>query len=212
LRSIDGFSQALLEDYREQLPEEAQNFLEHVRSAAQRMAQLIDDLLNLSRISRVPVEPREIDVSTLAQSIADELQQNEPERKVKFQIVPDLKAHGDTQLLRIAMQNLMNNAWKFTSKVPTAQIEVGRTNGGNPPAFYVRDNGAGFDMSYSSKLFGAFQRLHAVSEFPGTGIGLATVQRIVHKHGGRIWAESVVDRGATFYFTLEAEESSWKKK
>ena len=210
LRTIDGFSQALLEDYREQLPPDARHFLERVRNAAQRMAKLIDDLLELSRISRIPVERKQVDVSALAQSIADELRQAEPERKVEFQIAPDLKAEGDAQLLRIAMQNLMNNAWKFTSKVKEAKIEVGPGNGEDEPAFFVRDNGAGFDMSYASKLFGAFQRLHAVTEFPGTGIGLATVQRIIHKHGGRIWAESVVDQGATFYFTLQPEEAPWR--
>jgi PAS domain S-box-containing protein len=203
LRTIDGFSQALLEDYRNQLPADAQNFLERVRNAAQRMAKLIDDLLELSRISRIPVDRKLIDVSAIAQGIADELKEAEPSRRVEFLIQPRLKAQGDSHLLRIAMQNLMNNAWKFTSKIPDARIEVGRSQDHGTPAFYVRDNGAGFDMAYANKLFGAFQRLHAVTEFPGTGIGLATVQRIVHKHGGRVWAESAVDQGATFYFTLQ---------
>jgi PAS domain S-box-containing protein len=210
LRTIDGFSQALLEDYREQLPGDAQHFLERVRVAAQRMAKLIDDLLELSRISRIPVERKPIDMSALAQGIATELQQAEPERKVEFDISPRMKGNGDPALLRIALQNLMNNAWKFTSRKASARIEVGSTNGKGPRAFYVRDNGAGFDMAYANKLFGAFQRLHAVTEFPGTGIGLATVQRIIHKHGGRVWAESVVDQGATFYFTLQAPEASWR--
>jgi PAS domain S-box-containing protein len=210
LRTIDGFSQALLEDYRDQLPADAQNFLERVRNAAQRMAKLIDDLLELSRISRIPVERKPIDVSALAQSIAEELQQAEPHRKVEFEIAPHLKANGDSQLLRIAMQNLMNNAWKFTSKVPEARIQIGASKARDQRVFFVRDNGAGFDMTYASKLFGAFQRLHAVTEFPGTGIGLATVQRIIHKHGGRVWAESVVDQGATFYFTLQASEALWR--
>ena len=210
LRTIDGFSQALLEDYRDQLPGDAQNFLERVRNAAQRMAKLIDDLLELSRISRIPVERKPIDVSALAQSIAEELQQAEPARRVQFVIEPRLRAQGDSQLLRIAMQNLMNNAWKFTSRIEEARIEVGTRQEGGAPAFFVRDNGAGFDMSYAGKLFGAFQRLHAVTEFPGTGIGLATVQRIIHKHGGRVWAESVVDQGATFYFTLQPQEASWR--
>ncbi len=210
LRTIDGFSQALLEDYRDQLPSDAQNFLERVRNAAQRMAKLIDDLLELSRISRIPVERKSIDVSALAQSIAEELQQAEPARRVRFVIQPKLEAHGDSQLLRIAMQNLMNNAWKFTSKLGEARIEIGKSSADGAPAFFVRDNGAGFDISYANKLFGAFQRLHAVTEFPGTGIGLATVQRIVHKHGGRVWAESVVDQGATFYFTLQPQEAPWR--
>ncbi len=211
LRTIDGFSQALLEDYRDLLPADAQNFLERVRNAAQRMAKLIDDLLELSRISRIPVERKPIDVSALAQGIADELQQAEPARKVRFFIQPHLKAQGDSQLLRIAMQNLIHNAWKFTSKTQDARIEIGRSQDHGAPAFFVRDNGAGFDMSYASKLFGAFQRLHAVNEFPGTGIGLATVQRIVHKHGGHVWAESVVDQGATFYFTLQPQEARWRR-
>ncbi len=211
LRTIDGFSQALLEDYREQLPADAQNFLERVRNAAQRMAKLIDDLLELARISRSPVERKPIDVSALAQSIAEELQQAEPARKVTFLIAPHLKAQGDTELLRIAMQNLMNNAWKFTSKIPDPRIEVGRSNRQGEQIFFVKDNGAGFDMSYANKLFGAFQRLHAVTEFPGTGIGLATVQRIIHKHGGRVWAESMVDQGATFFFTLQSPEAAWRK-
>jgi PAS domain S-box-containing protein len=211
LRTIDGFSQALLEDYGDSLPGDAQNFLERVRHAAQRMAKLIDDLLELSRISRLPVERQPIDVTALAESIAEELRQAEPVRKVTFEIAPQLKTHGDTQLLRIAMQNLMNNAWKFTSKVDNATIQVGHRGGKEPQVFFVRDNGAGFDMSYASKLFGAFQRLHAVSEFPGTGIGLATVQRIVIKHGGRIWAESVVNEGATFYFTLQPAEAPWRR-
>ncbi len=210
LRTIDGFSQALLEDYGDQLPSDARNFLERVRNAAQRMAKLIDDLLELSRISRSPVERRTIDVSALAQSIAEELQQGEPARKVTFRIAPHLRAQGDAQLLRIAMVNLMNNAWKFTSKKPDPLIEIGRSRGQGEQIFFVRDNGAGFDMSYASKLFGAFQRLHAVTEFPGTGIGLATVQRIVHKHGGRVWAESTVDQGATFYFTLQGPEAAWR--
>jgi PAS domain S-box-containing protein len=210
LRTIDGFSQALLEDYRDQLPRDAQHFLERVRVAAQRMAKLIDDLLELSRISRIPVERHPIDVSALAKSIAEELRQADPQRKVDFDIAPHLKANGDPELLRIAMQNLMNNAWKFTSRRPDAKIEVGSNNGKGPRVFHVRDNGAGFDMAYANKLFGAFQRLHAVTEFPGTGIGLATVQRIIHKHGGRVWAESVVDQGATFYFTLQASEATWR--
>ena len=212
LRTIDGFSQAILEDYEDQLPGETSAFLGKVRAAAQRMAKLIDDLLELSRISRIPVEGKSVDVSALATGVADELRQAEPERVVEFTIEPGLRAQADERLLRIALQNLMNNAWKFTSKVAQAKIEIGRVvdNNGNQ-AFFVRDNGAGFDMSYASQLFGAFQRLHAVTEFPGTGIGLATVQRIIHKHGGRIWAESIVNQGATFYFTLQPKEAEWMK-
>jgi PAS domain S-box-containing protein len=202
LRSIDGFSQALMEDYGKQLPAEAMNFLERVRTSAQRMAKLIDDLLNLSHITRAPVENRPVDLSSLAQDIVHDLQQNEPERKVTVHISPNLITTGDPHLLRVALENLINNAWKFTSKVEQARIEVGSKPENGRQIYFVRDNGAGFDMAYANKLFGAFQRLHAVTEFPGTGIGLATVQRIIHKHGGRIRVESAVNEGTTFFFTL----------
>jgi light-regulated signal transduction histidine kinase (bacteriophytochrome) len=172
---------------------------------------LIDDLLELSRISRVAVGRKPVDLAALAQGIADELRQAEPDRSVEFVVAPDLKANGDPALLRVALHNLMNNAWKFTSRKPAPRIEVGEQNEKGERVYYVRDNGAGFDMAYASKLFGAFQRLHTVSEFPGTGIGLATVQRIVHKHGGRVWAEGAVDQGATFYFTLGGPETSWMR-
>ena len=203
LRTIDGFSQALMEDYAQELPAEALNFLDRVRAAAQRMAKLIDDLLDLSHITRTPVESRQVDMSALAQDIAHDLQQAEPEREVAFLISPNLQCNADLRLLRVALENLINNAWKFTSKVKQARIEVGRRAEKGEQIYFVRDNGAGFDMAYANKLFGAFQRLHAVTDFPGTGIGLATVQRIVHKHGGRVWAESAVDQGATFFFTLQ---------
>jgi len=202
LRTIDGFSQALMEDYAKQLPAEALNFLERVRSAAQRMAKLIDDLLNLSHIARAPVENKPVDLSALGRDIVRDLQHIEPDRKVTILISPNLQAHGDSHLLRIALENLINNAWKFTSRVEQARIEIGSKTENGRQVFYVRDNGAGFDMAYADKLFGAFQRLHAVTEFPGTGIGLATVQRIIHKHGGRIRVESAVDQGAAFFFTL----------
>ncbi len=215
LRAVDGFSQALLEDYVDQLPDDGRKLLERVRSAAQRMAELIDDLLNLSRVTRASLQPNLVDLSALAQEIAGELQRVDPDRQVNFVIAPELKANGDPHLLKIALENLLNNAWKFTSRKEKAQIEfgmlphsslpaskIGRGNGGEGSTFFVRDNGAGFDMAYAGKLFGAFQRLHPVTEFPGTGIGLATVQRIIHKHGGRIWVEGAVDQGATFFFTL----------
>jgi light-regulated signal transduction histidine kinase (bacteriophytochrome) len=203
LRTIDGFSQALMEDYAGQLPPDALNFLDRVRAAAQRMGKLIDDLLNLSHITRTPVDSRTVDISELAQDIANDLQQTSPERKVNFLISPNLTTNGDSHLLRVALENLMNNAWKFTSKVKQARVEVGHQTENGEQIFFVRDNGAGFDMAYANKLFGAFQRLHAVTDFPGTGIGLATVQRVIHKHGGRIWAESAVDQGTTFFFTLQ---------
>jgi light-regulated signal transduction histidine kinase (bacteriophytochrome) len=167
------------------------------------MGQLIDDLLRLSRVTRAPLERDAVDLTCLARSIADNLQEIHADRQIEFAIQPGLTASGDARLLEVVLTNLLSNAAKFTGKQAAARIEVGRTEHQGQPAFYVRDNGAGFDMAYARSLFGPFQRLHKVSEFPGTGIGLATVQRIVHRHGGRIWAEAEVDRGATFYFTLE---------
>jgi PAS domain S-box-containing protein len=203
LRGIDGFSQALLEDYRGKLDDEGQHYLRRIRSGAQRMAQLIDDMLNLSRVSRGEMRMEKISLSNLAQEIANDLTRRDPQRKVSFTLAPDMTATGDTRLLRIAMENLLGNAWKFTSKTPEAKIEFGLTLQEERPVHFVRDNGAGFDMTYANRLFGAFQRLHTTEEFPGTGVGLATVQRIIHRHGGRIWAESKVGGGATFFFTLQ---------
>lgn len=202
LRSIDGFSLALIEDYYHILPEDGKNYLERIRAAAQRMAQLIDDLLNLSRISRSTLERRSVDLSALAVDIANELQQSEPDRKVEFAIRPVLKANADPRLMKIVLGNLLGNAWKFTSKKEHALIEFGARENTDEPIFFVRDNGSGFNKAHADKLFGAFQRLHATSEFPGTGIGLAIVQRIIHRHGGQICAEGEVNQGATFYFTV----------
>jgi light-regulated signal transduction histidine kinase (bacteriophytochrome) len=172
------------------------------RHAAQRMSALIDDMLNLSRVTRSAMRREQLDLSAMAQSIAAELQEAEPGRRVEFVIENDLAAVGDSQLLRTAMENLLRNSWKYTSSHQTARIEFGRSQqNGNCP-FFVRDDGAGFDPRYADRLFGAFQRLHTTREFPGTGIGLATVQRIIHRHGGEIWAEGAVEKGATFYFTL----------
>ena len=202
LRSIDGFSQALLEDYVDLLPEEGQNHLMRVRAAAQRMGQLIDDLLGLSRVMRAPMHPGFVNLSALAQSIINNLKQMQPERQVTTLIAADLATNGDPQLLRIVLENLIGNAWKFTSKRTDAYIEVGAQDDTDGRIFFVRDNGAGFDMAFSDKLFGAFQRLHSANEFPGTGVGLATVQRIIRRHGGNIWAESEIGKGTTFYFTV----------
>jgi PAS domain S-box-containing protein len=204
LRSIDGFSQALLEDYGELLPPEGRNFLERVRSSAQRMAELIDDLLNLSKVTRASMKLVPVDLSQIAEGIAAELERNHSEHHVRLTIAKNLKAHGDPNLLRIVLENLINNAWKFTSKQPQAEIEFGSKHENGETVYFIRDNGAGFDMAYAGKLFGAFQRLHSMTEFSGTGIGLATVQRIIHRHGGRVWAEGAVDQGATFFFTLPA--------
>ncbi|HXF67689.1 MAG TPA: PAS domain S-box protein [Burkholderiales bacterium] len=204
LRSIAGFSQALLEDYRERLDETGLDYLRRVRNAAQRMAGLIEDLLALSRVSRAEMRSVPVDLSAMAAEIAEELRRLEPERSIAVTIAPGLQAQGDPSLLRVALQNLMHNAWKFTSRRRYASVEIGGITHRGRPAYYVRDNGAGFDMAYAGKLFGAFQRLHAESDFPGTGIGLATVQRVIHRHGGEVWAEAAVDRGATFFFTLGA--------
>ncbi len=203
LRSIDGFSQALLEDYAESIDAQGQNYLQRVRAASQRMAQLIDDMLNLARVSRGDMRREQIDLSRMVREVSEQLHREEPERAVEVIIADNINARGDARLLRIALENLLGNAWKFTSKQRSARIEFGvREGDAGEDVFFVRDDGAGFDMAYSDKLFGAFQRLHSASEFEGTGIGLATVQRIIHRHGGRIRAESEVDRGATFYFTL----------
>jgi PAS domain S-box-containing protein len=206
LRTIDGFSLALLEDYAEQIPDEGQNYLMRIRTAAQRMAQLIDDLLNLSRVGRSPLEPETINLSSLAHNVVRDLQQAHRERIVEIAIIPNLVARGDQLLIRIVLENLISNAWKFTSKQEYARIEFGIQDTDHQRIYFVRDNGAGFDMNYASKLFGTFQRLHANSEFPGIGIGLAIVQRIIHRHGGRVWAEGAIDKGATFCFTLGSEE------
>jgi len=204
LRSIDGFGQALLEDYAPRLDADGQDYLRRVRAASQRMGQLIDDLLNLSRVTRAEMHLETVNLSGLAQTIAAELQKTQPERQVEFVIAKGPIAHGDVHLLRVVLENLLGNAWKFTSEHPRARIEFGVTQIEGKPAYFVRDDGAGFDMAYADKLFGAFQRLHPMTEFEGTGIGLATVQRIIHRHGGRVWAEGTVEQGATFYFTLAA--------
>jgi PAS domain S-box-containing protein len=208
LRAMDGFSSTLLTDYGDKLDERGRDRLLRVRSAAQKMATLIDDLLNLSRVSRAELAWEEVDLSELAQNIFAELRQTAEQRPVNIHITPGMHTHGDRRLLGIVLTNLLNNAWKFTGQKNPAIIEVGREELEGEPVFFVRDNGAGFDMAYAGKLFGAFQRLHDAGEFPGTGIGLATVQRVIHKHGGRIWAESAVDAGATFYFTIKEGKPS----
>ena len=202
LRSIDGFSQALLEDCADELDTQGKDYLERVRAGCQHMGQLIDDLLNLSRLTRREMHREAVDLSELAERIATRLRQAQAERQVEFVVVNDLIVQGDRTLLQVVLENLLGNAWKFTGTHPRARIEFGVAEVEGQPAYFVRDNGVGFDMAYADKLFGAFQRLHTVEEFPGTGIGLATVQRIVHRHGGRVWAEGAVEQGATFYFTL----------
>ncbi len=204
LRSIDGFSKALLEDYGDTLDDTAQDYLKRVRNAAQRMGDLIDDLIKLARVTRTELSHDKVDLSLLARRAAADLRPQGAPRSVEFIIAPDLMVEGDPRLLQIMLENLLGNAWKFTSKKPTAVIEFGWTAQDGETVYFVRDNGAGFDMAHAGKLFGVFQRLHALTEFEGTGIGLATVQRIVYKHGGRVWAEAELNRGATFSFTLRA--------
>jgi PAS domain S-box-containing protein len=203
LRGIDGWSQALLEDYYDQLDGQGRQYIDRVRSETQRMGHLIDDMLQLSRLTRAEIVKEKVDLSALAQVIVERIKRNEPLRQLDFNIHAGLTAEGDTHLLEAALVNLLENAFKFTSKRADARIEFGQMNLQGQRVFFVRDNGAGFDMTYAQKLFGAFQRMHTFSEFPGTGIGLATVQRIIHRHGGRVWAEAEIERGATFYFTLE---------
>lgn len=202
LRTIDGFSQALLEDHTAQLNEEGRHLLERVRHGTQHMAELIDDLLALSRVTRSELRRERVDLSALADSILLRFRQETPQRVVETQVSPNLVAECDLALIRVALENLLNNAWKFTSRQPKARIEFGAEPKGNETVYFVRDNGAGFDMAHSSKLFIPFERLHKATEFEGTGIGLATVQRIILRHGGRVWAEGVVNKGAALYFTL----------
>ena len=208
-----------MEEYADQLDATGKDYLQRLRAASQRMALLIDDLLGLARVSRAEMKRAPVDLSALARSVATELRTRDPQRQVELTIPNGLQAVGDAGLLHAVLTNLLGNAWKFTSKTAQARIEVGRVVGPLPsagviptaapgdaadkgPAFFVRDNGAGFDMAYAAKLFGAFQRLHDATEFEGTGIGLATVARIIHRHGGRVWAEGAVNQGATVYFTL----------
>ncbi|HET6603015.1 MAG TPA: PAS domain S-box protein [Xanthomonadaceae bacterium] len=202
LRAIDGFSRALLEDQAERLDAEGQAWLGRIRAATHRMGVLIDDLLELARVSRQDVTPVPVDLAEEARRIAETLRHGDPERQVELRIPERLDALADPRLLRVALQNLIGNAWKFTGPREHARIELGEEQHDGGPAFYVRDNGVGFDMAYAGKLFGAFQRLHDAGSFPGTGIGLATVQRVIHKHGGRVWAEAAEGAGATFWFTL----------
>ena len=203
LRSIDGFSRILMEEYVDVLDTTGQSHLRRVQAATHRMGQLIDDLLQLSRVTRKEMLGEWVNLSEIVQAVAADLRASQPGRQVAFEIAESLPVRGDARLLRLALENLIENAWKFTEKQVNAKIEFGTSEFDGELAYFVRDNGAGFDMQYANKLFKAFQRLHSVTEFEGTGVGLATVQRIIHRHGGRVWAEGVVGQGATFYFTLQ---------
>jgi light-regulated signal transduction histidine kinase (bacteriophytochrome) len=201
LRHLDGFSQMLLEQSGDLLGSDGLDYLNRMRRASQRMGQLIDDLLRLSRISRAEMLREPVDLTAMARDIIADLQAGAPERQVTVVIEEELSAHGDLRLLRVLLENLLSNAWKYSTRTPRARISVGST-GQAPDTYYIRDNGAGFDMAHADRLFSPFQRLHTETEFPGNGIGLATVQRIIHKHGGRIWPEAAPGEGATFFFTL----------
>lgn len=202
LRSIDGFSSALLENYADKLDAKGQHYLHRVRASAQRMGELIDDLLRLSRVALAELQHKHVDLSALGRKVAAELQRTTPDRQLQVQIMDGMEAHGDPRLLQVMLENLLGNAVKFTKNSATAVIEFGFTQRDDVVAYFVRDNGAGFDMAYANRLFAPFQRLHSEASFPGTGIGLATVHRIIDRHGGRIWAEGAVEKGATFFWTL----------
>ena len=202
LRAVDGFSRMVLNSHGEALGPEGQNHLQRVCEATRRMGQLIDDLLNLSRMGRQPMNRRTVHLGEMASAIVMELRQSDPDHQVHIDIDSSLRVDADPNLIRVVLENLLGNAWKFTRKTSHARIDVGAIRHHDRTAVFVRDNGAGFDMTYAHKLFGAFQRLHAATDFEGTGIGLATVQRIIHRHGGKVWAEGAVAQGATFYFTV----------
>ncbi|MDB6021490.1 MAG: multi-sensor signal transduction histidine kinase [Pedosphaera sp.] len=202
LRSIDAFGKLLEEEYGERLDENGRSYLDLILRGTQRMNQLIDDLLEFSRVTSTEINHMDVDLSGMVQGILGELRRAEPERNVEIRVSPGLTAHADPRLVRIALENLLRNAWKFTGKTPAARIEFGVERREGEAIYHVRDNGAGFDMVYVGRLFGVFQRLHSEREFSGTGIGLAIVQRIINRHGGRVWAEGAVNKGATFYFTL----------
>ncbi|PWB50695.1 MAG: hypothetical protein C3F06_11545 [Candidatus Methanoperedenaceae archaeon] len=202
LRSIDGFTLALAQDYQDKLDETGRDYINRIRNAVKKMSDLIEAMLSLSRLTRGEITYETVDLSQTAQKILDELKAREPGRKVEFIIQEGIKAKGDSQMLRIVLDNLLGNAWKFTSKHPTAKIEFKEKEIEGKTVYFVRDDGAGFEKEYAGKLFMAFQRLHTQDQFPGIGIGLATVQRIIHRHGGKVWAQGDVEKGAAFYFTL----------
>ena len=202
LRGIDGFSRILQKDFTEMLNEQGRDYLARIRKASQTMGQLIDDMLKLSRVTKAEMKIEKVNLSEIVASITNEIKELNLARKAEFVIQSNIEVSGDKNLLRIALQNLISNAWKYSSKNDSTKIEFGKTIQEDSTVYFIRDNGVGFNMKYVNKLFGAFQRLHSVSEFEGTGIGLATVNRIIVKHGGRIWAEAEINKGASFYFKL----------
>ncbi len=212
LRGIEGFSRILAKDYADRLDDRGKGYFERIRSAIYRMSSLIESLLNLARLTRVEMRREEVDLSQQVRLIMEELKKKEPEREVEFVVAPDVKTVGDDRLLRIALNNLLENSWKFTGKHTRARIEFGVTQEDHEPVYFIRDDGAGFDMAFAEKLFQTFQRLHSPEEFPGTGIGLTIAERIIKRHGGRIWAEGAVERGATFYFSLSRSDKPASKE
>ena len=202
LRTMTAFSQILHEEAGVRLKDAEKDYLQRIVNAGHHMAELIDDILELSRITRINIEHRNVNISDLAQECLQELQSSEPARQVEVHVEPDIYTKGDPRLLRIVLQNLLSNAWKFTGRCEHPQLTVGKYNSGQSQVIFVKDNGAGFDMKYAEKIFGIFQRLHTREEFDGTGIGLASVQRVINRHGGNIWVKSRLNKGATFYFTL----------
>jgi light-regulated signal transduction histidine kinase (bacteriophytochrome) len=208
LRAVDGFSQALLEDYGTGLPDEGVHYLQTIRKGAQRMGILIDDLLSFARLSRAPLSKQRVDTTKLVRDVIDELSSEKEGRRIDLRVHDLSPCHADPALLKQVWMNLLSNALKYTRKKDRALIEVGSHSENGENLYFVRDNGTGFDMRYADKLFGVFQRLHRNDEFEGTGVGLAIVQRVVHRHGGRVWAESILDHGATFHFSLKTESNS----
>ncbi|MFZ2948086.1 MAG: PAS domain S-box protein, partial [Desulfuromonadaceae bacterium] len=211
LRAIDGFSEALLEEYEDKLDAEGKTYLRYLQEGSHEMSDLIDGLLSLSRSARGELSVEQVDLSTMTNAVAEELRKAEPKGRITVNIAPHVEVFADPRLLKVVMENLLGNAWKYTSKCTDARIEFGVEEQEGETVYFVRDNGAGFDMAYADKLFLPFHRLHKTDEFPGIGIGLATVQRIIHRHGGRIWAESAVGEGATLYFTLGGEGRNHEK-
>jgi signal transduction histidine kinase len=207
LDSLIGFSYVLLKQHGAKLDAPARDLIEHIRTSGKRMADLVDDLLNLSRVTTTTMHTEKVDLAGIVRAIMEELCRVEPERNVQFIAPEKAEASGDPRLLRIAVDNLLRNAWKYTSQHDHARIEFGTTSTNGTPAFFIRDDGSGFDSKAVDRLFQPFQRLHSTAEFPGNGIGLATVKRIIQRHGGRVWAEGAVEKGATFYFTLPSSRS-----
>ena len=207
LRKIAAFSHAILQSAESTLSPDDQGYLDSIRAAAAKMQKLIDDQLNLARVTQKPLVPTACNFSAIAREIADDLQKSEPDRRVQFVIASNAGEKADCGLMTIALRNLLANAWKFTSKHPSARIEFGVTTTGERTVYFVRDDGAGFDMQFADKLFGTFQRLHSEEQFPGTGVGLGLVERIVRRHRGRLWAAAGIEKGATFFFTLNSESA-----